>query len=145
MCAHATYGSGKVVAFGDSSPADDGSGDLNDNLYDGWISDANGNHERLIVNATIWLATLTSGIQEKQTNDDHIKIYLHNDGFCFSIESHSFLSGYNLDIYNVLGQDIKTESNLSSNRNYTVNLSMGNIYFYRLTRQNKVIKTGKIL
>lgn len=56
MCAYATYGNGKVVALGDSSPADDGSGDPNDNLYDGWIEDANGAHERLIMNATIWLA-----------------------------------------------------------------------------------------
>jgi len=57
MFAHATYGNGKVVALGDSSPCDDGSGDPNDVLYDGWITDAGGNHERLIMNATIWLAT----------------------------------------------------------------------------------------
>ncbi len=56
LCAYATYGQGKVVALGDSSPPDDGSGDIHDNLYDGWIEDANGNHERLIMNATIWLA-----------------------------------------------------------------------------------------
>lgn len=56
MVARANYGSGKVVAIGDSSPCDDGSGDTGDQLYDGWIADANGNHEKLIVNATIWLA-----------------------------------------------------------------------------------------
>lgn len=57
MVAYATYGSGKVVAFGDSSPCDDGSGDNNDQLYDGWVADANGNHRILIMNATIWLAS----------------------------------------------------------------------------------------
>jgi len=57
MVAYSTYGSGKVVGIGDSSPCDDGSGDPNDALYDGWITDANGNHERLIMNATIWLAS----------------------------------------------------------------------------------------
>jgi hypothetical protein len=56
MVAYATYGSGKVVAIGDSSPCDDGTGDTNDQLYDGWVGDANGNHRILIMNATIWLA-----------------------------------------------------------------------------------------
>lgn len=59
MVAYATYGSGKVVGLGDSSPCDDGSGDTGDNLFDGWLTDANGNHRKLIINATIWLATTT--------------------------------------------------------------------------------------
>ncbi len=57
MVARAKYGTGRVVGLGDSSPCDDGNGDPNDVLYDGWIADANGNHERLIINATIWLAS----------------------------------------------------------------------------------------
>ncbi|MEI6697176.1 MAG: Ig-like domain-containing protein [Bacteroidota bacterium] len=57
MVARSNYGAGRVVAIGDSSPCDDGSGDANDVLYDGWITDASGNHERLIINATIWLAS----------------------------------------------------------------------------------------
>ena len=55
MAAYARYGNGKVAAIGDSSPCDDGSGDPNDALYDGWITDASGNHEKLIMNMTIWL------------------------------------------------------------------------------------------
>jgi len=57
MFAHAYYGKGKVCAEGDSSPPDDGTGDPNDALYNGWTKDAAGNHELLIMNATIWLAT----------------------------------------------------------------------------------------
>jgi len=57
MVAYATYGSGRVVGIGDSSPCDDGSGDSGDVLYDGWIADAGGNHRTLIINATIWLAS----------------------------------------------------------------------------------------
>jgi hypothetical protein len=60
MFAYASYGNGRVAAIGDSSPCDDGSGDNNDVLYDGWIADAGGNHERLIMNATIWLASSAS-------------------------------------------------------------------------------------
>ena len=62
MVAHATYGSGKVVGFGDSSPCDDGTGDPNDQLYNGWTGDASGNHRLLIMNATIWLASSTGPV-----------------------------------------------------------------------------------
>ena len=55
LIAYGRYGKGKFVAMADSSPTDDASGDTNDQLYDGWITDANGNHRRLIMNATIWL------------------------------------------------------------------------------------------
>ncbi|MBK7213846.1 MAG: hypothetical protein IPH88_11245 [Bacteroidales bacterium] len=60
MVAYASYGSGKVVAIGDSSPCDDGTGDNNDTLYDGWVADANGNHRILIMNATLWLAATSA-------------------------------------------------------------------------------------
>ena len=51
------YGLGKVFAIGDSSIPDDGTGDVNDNLYNGWSGDVNGSHARLVMNATVWLAT----------------------------------------------------------------------------------------
>ena len=60
MCAYARYGSGKVAAIGDSSPCDDGTGDTNDNLYTGYAGDAAGNHRKLLMNITIWLATSTN-------------------------------------------------------------------------------------
>jgi hypothetical protein len=53
MCASATYQAGKVVAVGDSSIPDDGTGDPNDTLYDGYIADAAGNHQKFLMNATI--------------------------------------------------------------------------------------------
>jgi hypothetical protein len=55
LCAYTTYGQGKVAAVGDSSIADDGTGDTNDVLYDGYIADANGNHQKLLMNITNWL------------------------------------------------------------------------------------------
>lgn len=60
LVASSRFGKGKIVAFTDSSPFDDGTGDANDVLYDGWIADASGNHKKIIMNATIWLATLDS-------------------------------------------------------------------------------------
>ncbi|MCX6156448.1 MAG: T9SS type A sorting domain-containing protein [Ignavibacteriae bacterium] len=69
LCISSTYGTGRVVAFGDSSPADDGSGSPGHTLYNGWLVDAGGNHARLHLNASLWLAKLTgvSGIEENNT------------------------------------------------------------------------------
>lgn len=52
MMACANYGKGRVVVLGDSSPADDGTGDPNDVLHSGWTTYDNG---KLVGNATIWL------------------------------------------------------------------------------------------
>lgn len=60
MVAYARYGNGKVAAIGDSSPCDDGTGDPNDGLFFGYTQDAGGNHRKLLMNMTIWLATQNS-------------------------------------------------------------------------------------
>jgi Secretion system C-terminal sorting domain len=59
MCAAANYGKGKVIALGDSSVPDDGTGDTGDNLYNGYTGDAyaSDNGRKLVMNATLWLAT----------------------------------------------------------------------------------------
>jgi len=70
MFAYSRYGKGKIAAIGDSSPCDDGTGDTGDNsLYNGWTTDAAGNHERLIMNATIWLATKDSFVAPAAVKD----------------------------------------------------------------------------
>ncbi len=56
MALSATYGSGRIVALGDSSPADDGTGNPNDNLFFGW-TELTG-HSRFHINASLWLAKL---------------------------------------------------------------------------------------
>ncbi len=68
MFARAFYGNGKVVALGDSSPVDDGSGDPGDSLYDGWIADASGNHEKIVMNATLWLAAKKTTVPVEMVN-----------------------------------------------------------------------------
>jgi hypothetical protein len=57
MCASATYFNGRVVLITDSSPADDGTGNPSDTLYPGW-TEVSGNHSRLHLNASYWLAKL---------------------------------------------------------------------------------------
>jgi hypothetical protein len=57
MFVHSRFGKGKIAAMGDSSPPDDGTGNPSCTLYNGYFTDAAGNHQLLIMNATIWLAT----------------------------------------------------------------------------------------
>jgi hypothetical protein len=52
MFATSTYGFGRIAAAGDSSPFDDGTGDPNDTLFNGWDSTSD---KQLIMNASMWL------------------------------------------------------------------------------------------
>ena len=84
MVASASYGSGRVVAMGDSSPADDGTGDIGDTLYDGWIADAGGtgNHRKLLMNATEWLSggTVVAPIVATITNKKDVTCFGSTNG-----------------------------------------------------------------
>ena len=53
MVAYASFGKGRVVAIGDSSPLDDGTGDSGDTLYNGWDAASD---SKLVLNASQWLA-----------------------------------------------------------------------------------------
>jgi hypothetical protein len=50
-----TFGAGRVAVWGDSSPIDDGTGQPNNRLFDGW-DDPAGTDAALALNATAWLA-----------------------------------------------------------------------------------------
>ncbi|MFO8061479.1 MAG: hypothetical protein R6U31_00970, partial [bacterium] len=54
----ARWGEGKVMGMGDSSPADDGTGQSGNTLYDGWTEGAT---RYLILNATWWLSVGSTG------------------------------------------------------------------------------------
>lgn len=59
MAVLSTFGTGRVVFVGDSSPSDDGTGDTNDNLFNGWSGDVPSgltSHPALHLNASLWLA-----------------------------------------------------------------------------------------
>ena len=56
MAASSTFGTGRVVIIGDSSPADDGTGSPGNTVYNGW--DENVSTPRLHLNASLWLAKL---------------------------------------------------------------------------------------
>ena len=55
--ATASHGAGRIACIGDSSPADDGTGDPGDNLYLGWDQATGGvNNKEIHLNAIAWLA-----------------------------------------------------------------------------------------
>ena len=101
IVARARYGQGRVAALGDSSPPDDGTGAPGNRLYDGWAAEANGDHARLLLNATIWLATpnRTATPTRRATNVD-FSIYPNPSAAAF------FISG------NVLPVEIRCQSML---------------------------------
>jgi 1,4-alpha-glucan branching enzyme len=58
MLAYATYGAGRVVAVGDSSPFDDGTGDPHDTLFNGY---GEATDKVFILNASFWLLPRSPG------------------------------------------------------------------------------------
>ena len=56
MAASSTFGTGRVMIIGDSSPADDGTGSPGNTVYNGWGE--NVSTPRLHLNASLWLAKL---------------------------------------------------------------------------------------
>ena len=58
--ATARYGAGKVAAVGDSSPADDGTGQSGNTLYVGW-DDPLATNDVVLLNMCLWLAASSNG------------------------------------------------------------------------------------
>ena len=114
MVAAATYQSGKVFAMGDSSPLDDGTGDPGDTLYNGYTSDASGNHRILLLNAIIWMMTPNLTTNDFTFDESHFTIapnptqdkQIH---FTFSLNE---VQNATVSIIDTLGRTVK-KSNLS--------------------------------
>ncbi len=68
MMAHSHYGLGKIAAIGDSSPMDDGTGDTGDVLYNGWSAEVNGDHSKIMMNATFWLSNNTARMGNNESS-----------------------------------------------------------------------------
>ncbi len=143
MFATSVFGKGRVVALGDSSPADDGTGDRNDRLYDGWIKDANGNHQRLIVNATLWLAeTLTSAPDQNSPEQVKVSFRRTNHGGALSVTALPSGTAARLNVYDLSGKKVAAFNRVRAGGQYPVSFSRHGIYIYRLT-DNDFVRTGK--
>ena len=133
LFAYAHYGSGKIAVIGDSSPCDDGSGDPNDALYNGYIIDAGGNHRKLLMNATIWLAKNSiNQVSEGSLNSNQVYSYDK------TLVTH--LSGSSpIVIRDLSGKIAKSVTNQSDNSEISLDdLSVG-IYIVSYEGRSKLI------
>ncbi len=124
-----TYGSGKVAALGDSSPADDGTGDSGDILYFGY-SDIGGNHKRLIMNATKWLTTTT--LTNSSFDLDKYNFFISPNPVTYNQIILNYLSNdknnFSIQIYDLMGKKVQftSISNLENGFNSNV-IALDNI------------------
>ena len=143
LFATATFGKGKVVALGDSSPADDGTGDPHDRLYDGWIKDANGNHERLIMNATLWLAKkLTAITPQKKTENRSVVFIKTVRGGIFQIAALPRGEKAALSIFDLSGKKVLNFPEVKAGERLSLDIPEKGIYIYQLSGTG-YLKTGK--
>jgi len=143
LFASATFGKGKVVALGDSSPPDDGTGDPGDRLYNGWTKDANGNHERLIMNASLWLAeTLTAINPSKKKDKIEVSFLRTGINFLLKISNLPAAGGYHLSVFDLQGRELANFRQVTSGQTYRIRLPEKAIFVYRLSGTN-FLKTGK--
>lgn len=75
MLTVAYYGNGRVAGMGDSSPADDSTGQAGNTLYDGWNE---GSAKILIMNTTWWLSNPQDSYIGTAVNDVHMGIDYSN-------------------------------------------------------------------
>jgi hypothetical protein len=109
MALYGRYGAGKFAAIGDSSPCDDGTGDSNDVLYNGYFTDAAGNHQLLIMNMTIWLTesnTIATGLAPLNIQDSKFEIFPNPTTGIFGING-ILKFPETISVYNFTGEEIQ--------------------------------------
>lgn len=140
LFATATYGSGKICALGDSSVPDDGSGDTGDSLYNGYFADAAGNHQPLLVNSVIWLATSSAlGTNDILKPQLSIEIYPNPSADDVFVKS-TTPEKYNLTLIDSSGKTLLNITNADkiSIKNYPKGL------YYLIVKNDKGFRSFKL-
>ena len=132
MVAYGRYGSGKIAAIGDSSPTDDGTGNPNCTLYTGYFGDASGNHQLLLMNITIWLASngAASSVNIISAQTSHLSVYPNPSSRSMYLTTDQDLTNGVVTIYDLTGHIASTKkfSQISANEQYSFSLTAG-LYF----------------
>lgn len=144
MTATAHYGKGRVAAVGDSSPADDSTGQSGNKLYNGWNESGVPNNI-LFLNISLWLIGVnsTTGVKEVNVNEHPVNFELSQNypnpfnpsttiGFTLPV------SGFtSVKVFDVLGKEVSTL--VSENKtagSYSVEWNGekygSGVYFYRI-------------
>lgn len=134
----AQFGQGRVVGIGDSSPADDGTGDPHDNLYNGWYAEGGGSHRKLMLNATIWLAQDDAGSVINHF-ENTFKVWVNDNILHIKSIGDNFTK---IQIFNLSGQRLLS-------RNYVDEIDISGLkpglYFIKLQETTGVFYTQKFL
>ena len=147
MVAYSRFGSGKVAAMGDSSPSDDGTGNPDCTLYTGYFGDASGNHQLLIMNMTIWLATtdVASNVSVDNVSEagNALNVYPNPSSGVISISTGNDLINSSINIYNFTGQIVaeKAMKEFNAGDNVSFNLAPG-MYILKVN-SDKGIQTSR--
>lgn len=152
MMARARYGNGRVVSLGDSSPCDDGTGDNNDNLFNGYTGDVGVNHQRIIMNATIWLAGagVVTGLDDITIGNDDLflspnpavqQTYLN-----YSLTRTARISARLLDISGRPVKNLFDKQQSAGNYQYKIDVSslQAGVYLIEMRTGNRVV-TKKLM
>lgn len=136
MVAYARFGQGKVGAMGDSSPFDDGTGNPACTLYNGYFGDASGNHQLLIMNMTIWLATTDGashvGVDDVAAGASYIKVFPNPSTGIINLSSLADMGNAIISIYNFAGQLVSSyQAVMNTGDVQTLKLPAGS-YFVRV-------------
>lgn len=144
LCGYVTYGNGRVVFVGDSSPADDGTGQSGNSLYPGWTGEASGDHRRLHLNGSLWLAKITgvtsiaegeSQITQFELNQNYPNPFNPSTVIQYSLP---VVSEVTLKVFDILGNEVAAIVNgLENAGKHKVEFNASNLpsglYVYRLT------------
>lgn len=139
LCAYGRYMNGKFAAIGDSSPTDDGTGDPGDVLYNGYITDAAGNHQRLLMNITIWLAqpaSTVTGIEKHSKEINDAFLYPNPVSGVLNLNAENNLSI--VGITDALGRELSLNTLKVSTTSVDVSSLSAGIYFARISGSNTV-------
>jgi hypothetical protein len=135
LCVYARVGNGKVAAIGDSSPPDDGTGDPNDVLYNGYIADAAGNHQKLLMNITIWLASggsIATAIKDNELIE--FNIFPNPTNSSLTIDTNE--ENYTIEIMDILG-NIIVSNKITANYQIDMSSFSNGIYFAKLINKDR--------
>ena len=145
LCAYSRIGNGKVAAIGDSSPPDDGTGDPNDVLYNGYTADAAGNHQRLLMNITIWLVGPATATGIKEYSEEHVSVFPNPVSDQLTISSEDKLKQRTAQLIDISGRAVKTISCDDANTVIDTKALNPGIYILKLFSEDQLILTQKII
>ena len=125
---YGTYGAGKFVTTGDSSPFDDGTGDPSDSLfYAQGYADPSTSNGRVILNASLWLAQLPTPPVLRMTPVDK---NIFQIAWPLAASGYSLQASTDFSSWNIVSNGIQT---VGTNAVFTTNFS-GQRQFFRLAQ-----------